>query len=101
MQTEALTLSSRSHLPAIREHPQAIVSSMMVLPASVPIPTFTCRQQQVESAQGVYVLCHAPNLSLKRPGICLLPVRLHGSITRAEVKVEIADCRSYKVRCML
>ena len=34
--------SSRSHLPAISEPPQATVSIMMVDPASVPTPTATC-----------------------------------------------------------
>ena len=41
----ALTRSDRSHLPAIKDPPQAMLNSMIVEPASVPTPTLTCKQK--------------------------------------------------------
>ena len=63
-QRQGHALSSRSQRPAISDPPHATVSSMMVLPASVPIPTLTCSIDAVRHTHG-----NLP-LVMRRPDAC-------------------------------
>lgn len=85
----ARTLSFRSHLPTRREPPHAIVSSIIVEPASVPTPTLTCNFHITALHKFNAIICRQVNWNIEAAGVdeVVSPTSLPTPQTFASLKV--------------